>query len=103
MNNKIKSDEEIILDQTIELVSKIYSNTELEFDMLMSHELIDNLRSISVQVETILTYLERKKVSAILKNTISNNKICENCNGNKLIQFCKSCEDNNFAEYMQKL
>ena len=42
-------------------------------------------------------FLENKKIDAILKNaTYGDGSICENCNKNSLIQFCKLCSDTNF-------
>jgi len=103
MPNRPKSDEQKTIEKTHSMVSGIYENTELEYDMLMHHELIDNLKSISIKVETILEFLDRKKVSAIINAfKKGDGSICENCNADSLIQFCKSCDDNNFAKHMRR-
>ena len=102
MSNKPKSDEQKFIEEVYSMISRIYENTELEYDMLMHHELIDNIKSISIKVEKILEFLDRKKVSAIINAfKKGDGSICENCNADSLIQFCKSCDDNNFAKKMR--
>ena len=90
------------IEEVSSMVSRIYENTELEYDMLMHHELIDNIKSISIKVETILAFLKRRKVTVILNDyKTGDGSICENCNADSLIQFCKSCDDTNFAKHMR--
>ena len=97
MPNKYISHEQETIDELISMVHKIYKNTDLELNDLMNHELIDNLKKVSKKVQKILVFLENKKIDAILKNaTYGDGSICENCNKNSLIQFCKLCSDTNF-------
>ena len=74
MPNRPKSDEQKTIEKIHSMVYGIYENTELEYDVLMHHELIDNLKSISIKVETILEFLDLASAVMVLFSSSKSSK-----------------------------